>query len=163
MKNKNEIMREIRMALIKRENYKNTAKLLGEYICSSSYDKKKLIKEIGRSSISINVFTKIALMYLRKINYLKNGNNKLEKLEKNMMEEIDLIIPMYNPAKTYTEDNVPKAIRYETLVVEEIIKLEDSVVENFIDLICDWFICLEENTEDVICNNISKKVQLVIV
>lgn len=163
MKNKEKIIKEIRMELIKRKDYRKTVELLSKYLCSLPCNKEALIEGIGRSSVSTNIFTKIALMYLRKINYLKNGNNKLEKLEKNMMEEIDLIIPMYNPAKTYTEDNVPKAIRYETLVVEEIIKLEDSVVENFIDLICDWFICLEENTEDVICNNISKKVQLVIV
>lgn len=163
MKNKNETIKEIRMMLIKRENYKNTAKLLGEYICSSSYNKKNLIKEVGRSSISTNVFTKIVLMYLRKINYLKNGNNKLEKLEKNMMEEIDLIIPMYNPAKTYTEDNVPKAIRYEALVVEEIISLERHLSVKFIDIVYDWFVYLGRITSDVIYNSISKKAKFAIV
>ncbi len=163
MKNKEKIIKEIRMELIKRKDYRKTVELLSKYLCSLPYNKEALIEGIGRSSVSTNIFTKIALMYLRKINYLKNGNNKLEKLEKNMMEEIDLIIPMYNPAKTYTGDNVPKAIRYEALVVEEIISLERHLSVKFIDIVYDWFVYLGRITSDVIYNSISKKAKFAIV
>jgi uncharacterized protein (UPF0305 family) len=165
MKNemKEDTVKEIRMTLIGREDYKKVADLLSKYIDSPLYNEKALINGIGKSSISARVFTKIMLMFLRKINHSKGKKFYcMIKMEKSMLEEIDFIIPVYNPYKTYTEGNVPEIIKFEALIVEGIVGLKEDMIETFIDIMYDWFVYLEGNTKDAVCDSISQKTKAVI-